>query len=144
MHSIRQWMVGLAVGLGGLVASAPSTAAFVDLSYQVVSLGTPGRYEYRYTITNTSLASPLSWFSVDFSTSLYEESTLAVTSTGTSDWAEQILGSVLGNPAQYDAYRTVGAGLGIGQSFSGFAVAFTWLGAGTPGAQAFTVYDAGT
>ncbi|MEO8444764.1 MAG: hypothetical protein ABI567_07150, partial [Gammaproteobacteria bacterium] len=36
------------------------------------------------------------------------------------------------------------AGIASGQSVSGFAVSFTWLGAGTPGAQTFQIYDAST
>lgn len=131
-------------GLCALMASTFSAAAPVTIDYELSALSTPGRYEYRYTVTNVSLAAPLAWFSIDFDTSLYDEASLQITTTGLGDWSEQILGSVLANPAQYDAYKTVGAGLGIGDSQGGFTVDFTWLGTGTPGAQAFTIYDQGT
>ena len=131
--------------LAGLLPFGASIAGPVTIDYELTALGTPGRYEYRYTVTNVSLASTLSWFSIDFNSALYDESSLLITSSGLGDWSEQILGSIaiLGVPAQYDAYKTMGAPLGIGDSEVGFTVQFTWLGAAGPGAQAFTVYDPG-
>lgn len=133
-------------GVFALMASALSAASPVTIDYELTALAAPGRYEYRYTLTNVSLATPLSWFSVDFDTALYDESSLAITSTGLGDWSEQLLASIpaLGVPAQYDAYKTVGAGLGIGDTETGFTVEFNWLGTGTPGSQAFTIYDPAT
>jgi hypothetical protein len=135
----------------GLVAAVLTIVSFhasaqaVEVEYELIDLGTPGRYEYRYTFTNLSSTTPVNWFSVDFDTSLYDESSLSVSSIGLGDWSEQFLSSVLGTPAQYDAYRTTGSALGIGESQAGFSVQFTWLGGSAgPGSQAFTVYDAGT
>lgn len=135
----------LAIWSLGLLPLGAALARPVTVDYELVSLGTPGSYEYRYTVTNASLASPVSWFSVDFDTALYDESSLLITTTGLGDWSEQILSSIpiLAVPAQYDAYKTTGAPLDIGDSEAGFTVQFTWLGAGTPGVQAFTVYDPG-
>jgi hypothetical protein len=136
---------GLAISSFGLLPLGAALAGPVTVEYELASLGTPGRYEYRYTVTNVALASPVSWFSVDFDPALYDESSLLITSTGLGDWSEQILGSIpiLDVPAQYDAYKTTGTPLDIGDSEAGFTVQFTWLGTGTPGAQAFTVYDPG-
>jgi hypothetical protein len=128
----------------GLAFPGLSVAGPVVIDYEVGALGPTGRYEYRYTLTNVALASPVSWFSVDFDTALYDEASLLITSTGLSDWSQQILGSVFANPAQYDAYKTVGPGVGIGSAAAGFSVAFTWLGAGAPSGQAFTIYDPAT
>ena len=130
--------------LVGLVVSGPSLAVPVTIDYELTALAAVNRYEYRYTVTNLSLAVPVGWFSTDFDTALYDEASLLITSPGLSDWSEQILASVLGTPAQYDAYKTIGAALGIGDSETGFTVQFTWLGAATPGSQAFTVYDPST
>ncbi len=134
------------VGLLALMASTLSAASPVTIGYELTALAAPGRYEYRYTLTNVSLAPPLSWFSVDFDTALYDESSLVITTTSLGDWSEQLLASIpaLGVPAQYDAYKTVGAGLGIGDTETGFTVEFNWLGTGTPGSQAFTIYDPAT
>jgi hypothetical protein len=138
----------VSAGAAALALLAPLTvsAAAVSIEYNLVALGVPGRFEYQYTVKNFSLAADLHWFSVDFDPYLYDESSLAVTSTGTGDWAEQLLASIpiLGVPAQFDAFKTSGAALAPGDSETGFSVAFTWLGIGTPGSQGFTVYDANT
>lgn len=127
-----------------ITAPLQARAAAVSIDYQLTSLAAPSRYEYLYSITNDSLASPLSWFSIDFDTALYDESSLVISTVGLGDWSQLMLASVPGLPAQYDAYNTAGTGLAIGSSLTGFKVEFTWLGAGTPGSQAFTVWDPGT
>ena len=142
--SLLQFMVKLAAGLLALVVLMTSTlsrAGPVTIGYEVSALLTPGRYAYRYALTNVSLAAPLSWFSIDFEPALYDEHSLVITAVGLGDWSQQILGSVLANPAQYDSYNGAGTGLNIGDALTGFTVDFTWLGAGAPGSQAFTVYD---
>lgn len=145
-RSLRRRFASAAAVLFALVAATPSVAAPSTIDFELTALATPGRYEYRYTLTNVSSATPLSWFSVDFDTALYDESSLTITSVGLGDWDEQLLGSIpdFGVPAQYDAYKTVGAGLNIGDTETGFKVAFTWLGVGSPGSQAFTIYDPAT
>ncbi|MEO5734106.1 MAG: hypothetical protein ABIN96_11865 [Rubrivivax sp.] len=127
----------------GIAFAGAAQAAAVTIDYELTALAAPGRYEIRYTATNTSLAAGLGWFSVDFDPALYDESSLLISSAGVGAWSEQILASlpIFGVPAQYDVIKTGGAPLGIGQSEAGFAVQFTWLGAAMPGAQAFTVYD---
>ena len=127
-----------------ITAPLQARAAAITVDYQLTSLAAPSRYEYLYTITNDSLASPLSWFSIDFDTALYDESSLVISTAGLGDWSQLMLASVPGLPAQYDAYNTAGTGLAVGESLTGFKVEFTWLGAGTPGSQAFTVWDPGT
>lgn len=82
--------------------------------------------------------------SIDFDPALFDETSLSVTSTGTGDWSELILGSFLAVPAQYDAYYLGADALAIGDSASGFAVRFDWLGAGTPDGQTFTIWDTGS
>lgn len=137
---------GTAAGLLALMVATPSLAGSVTVDYELNALAAPSQYEYRYTITNISSATPISWFSIDFAIALYDESSLLIASAGLGDWSEQILVSVplLGVPAQYDAYKTIGSALGIGDSETGFTVQFTWLGTGTPGSQAFTIYDPAT
>ena len=144
LRSLPRFMAHLAAGLLALPALMTPTlsrAGPVTIGYEVNALVAPGRYEYRYTLANVSLATPLSWFSIDFDPTLYDEISLVITTAGLGDWSQQILGSVLANPAQYDAYNGAGTGLNIGDALAGFTVDFTWLGAGAPGSQAFTVYD---
>jgi hypothetical protein len=126
------------------VAAAHSTAGPVRIGYELTPLATPSRFEYRYTVINVSFATPVRWFSVDFDPALYAETSLAITSFGLSDWTQQILASVPGLPAQYDAHKGTGGALGIGDSAGTFSVQFTWLGTGTPGSQAYTIWDPAT
>ena len=144
LRSTLHFFAATGASLFALMAATVCVAGPVIIDYELTALAAPGRYEYRYTLTNVSLATPLSLFSVDFDTALYNESSLTITSTGLGEWSEQILGSVLANPAQYDSYKTVGAGLNTGDTETGFTVEFDWLGVGTPGNQAFTIYDPAT
>jgi len=142
--SSKRRLSAYATGLCLMLAVSPAVAVPVTIDYDLTALAAPARYEYHYTVTNLSLTTPVNWFSIDFDAALYEESSLLITSTGLSSWSEQILASVFATPAQYDAYKTAGAPLDIGDSQAGFTVQFTWLGAGTPGSQAFTIYDSAT
>jgi hypothetical protein len=130
-----------AAGLSLFLVWLQAAAVPVTIDYSLTALAAPSRYEYRYTVSNDSSATPVGWFSIDFDTALYQESSLLITSVGVGGWSQQILSSVFANPAQYDAYKTASAPLAMGESATGFAVQFTWLGSGAPGAQAFTVYD---
>jgi len=132
----------LSLCFAGVAAAAAGPPVEVD--YELKALTEPFHYEYVYTLKNNSLALAPSWFSIDFDTARYDESSLKVTSTGKSSWTEQVLASVPGLPAQYDAYKSVGMGPASGGSESGFTVQFTWLAPGSPGSQAFTIWDAST
>ena len=46
-------------GLIALAASLPCIAGPVTIDFDLSALATPGRYEYRYTVTNVSLATPV-------------------------------------------------------------------------------------
>jgi hypothetical protein len=142
-YSFKRFFAKVVIGLTSLASAAPGICAPVTIDYELNSLASPGRYEYRYNLTNVSLSATVSWFSVDFDPALYAESSLLITSTGLANWSQQLLASIgaLGVPAQYDALKTSGAPLGVGESEAGFTVEFTWLGTGSPGSQAFAIYD---
>ncbi len=140
-RSALRFMRNTVTGAFALMASMLSLAGPTTIDYELTALASPGRYVYRYALTNVSLVTPLSWFSIDFDAAMYDESSLAITTTGLGDWSQQILGSVLANPAQFDSYNVLGKGLDIGDTLAGFTIEFIWLGAGSPGSQAFTIYD---
>ena len=140
----RRFVSGAVLGGCVLAASSPGIAASVSIDYSLVPLASPSQYEYRYKVTNDALSPSLSWFSIDFDPALYDEGSLLIASVGKAGWVELILLSAPAFPAQYDAYKATGAPLGVGESETGFAVRFTWLGTGVPGAQVFTVYDPAT
>ncbi|MDH5512086.1 MAG: VPLPA-CTERM sorting domain-containing protein [Gammaproteobacteria bacterium] len=121
-----------------------SQASAVSIQYELTPLG-GSQYRYIYTVSNdgslgTGIAIGL--FDVMFDPALYQESTLAISTPAplASGWDQLLLASAPGVPAAYDALALAG-GIADGTSLGGFAVDFTWLGAGTPGSQAFAIYD---
>jgi hypothetical protein len=127
------------------IALVASSAHAAVIRYQVTNVaGTTWRYDYTV-VNDGSPAGNIRLFDIDFDPALYDEASLAIVSGAsiTASWDEMFLASGLNVPAAYDVLAT-GSGIANGQSVSGFAVSFTWLGAGTPGAQAFQIYDAST
>jgi hypothetical protein len=126
-----------------LLAATPARATTVE--YHLTALG-GSSYRYVYTVTNDgSLGGSLGGFDVFFDPSLILESSLTIVTPAALavEWNELILGSGVLVPAAYDALALAG-GIPNGGSASGFAVDFTWIGPGTPGAQAFEIFDPDT
>lgn len=116
-------------------------------SYDLQNLG-GNQYSYTYAIENNgSLAegASITEFQLLFDPMQYDELSLNFSNNGafSADWVSQFLTSAPGIPASFDIY-TLGNGIPVGERISGFSVAFTWLGAGLPGAQEFQIYDANT
>lgn len=130
----------------GLATLFVSPAHAISITTALTDLGS-NSYRYAYTVTNDgSLGSGVSLglFDLWFDPVLYDEASLTPVSSSAvmNDWLETILASAPGGvPALYDV-SALGTGLAVGQSLSGFAVQFTWLGtAAPPLTQAFEVYD---
>lgn len=124
------------------VVLGSGAATATPIQYELTALG-GSAYRYTYTVTHDgSVTGPLSAFDIDFDAALYDEASLQIVSDAgvQADWDETILGSGVGVPALYDVV-TSGAGLGPGESATGFAVEFQWLGAGLPGTQGFSLFD---
>jgi hypothetical protein len=118
----------------------PAQAGFI--SYEITDLG-GANYRYDYTITNDgSITTQIGLFDILFDPALYDEASLFNVSDPSleADWSQMFLGSGIGVPAAFDAFAN-GSGIGVGGSVSGFAVQFSWLGTGSPGAQTFEIYD---
>lgn len=120
------------------------TANAIAINYNLIALGGDD-YRYEYTVTNDgSLGAgiALEWFAILFDPVLYDESSLTIVTADppASDWDELILGSGLLIDAAYDVFALAG-GIADGGNVTGFAVEFTWLGTGAPGAQPFEIYD---
>src|SRR5690349_2660222 len=101
-------------------------------------------YRYIYTITNSGpvgAGAPVQLFDILFDTSRYQQSSLQIVTPSTLQlaWSETLLGALPGVPAAYDVLALHG-GIPAGNTVSGFAVQFTWLGPGLPGPQPFQIY----
>ena len=126
-----------------LLPAAPAGATTVG--YHLISLG-ESSYRYVYTLTNDgSPGGALEGFDLFFDPSLYLEASLTIVTPPAlaAEWDEVILASGVLVPAAYDALALSG-GIPNGGSASGFAVDFTWIGPGTPGAQPFESFDPDT
>lgn len=131
----------LRVLLVAAALAASGTEAAVINSQATHVTGNTWRYDYAVS-NDGALTSEIYLFDILFDPGLYDEASLTIVSSPgiASGWDELILASGIGAPAAYDALAT-GGGIGNGESVAGFAVSFTWLGAGTPGPQGFEIYD---
>ena len=123
-----------------LFASSGLDAANTEIWYETTDLGS-GRWEYTYTVYNLSLEVGIEEFTIWFDYGLFDN--LLVTTPETPAGWDQIVVQpepVLEDDGFYDA-ETLDSGIGIGESVSGFAVSFDWLGGGQPGSQFYEIID---
>lgn len=129
-----------------LFAAVPAVANTITFNLQNLGSNT---FRYTYTVSNDGTLGPgvsIRLFDILFDPALYDETSLTIVTPGplNSQWSQQILLSVPGVPAAYDAYA-ISLGIPSGQSVTGFAVEFTWLGGPAgPGVQPFEIYDPNT
>ncbi len=132
-----------------LYPQSGGAAGTVSVQYTLVPMG-GNVYRCVYSITNNGSlpgSAPIKLFDILFDPTLYQESSLQivtsqVNSALNSQWNQQLLVSVPGLPADYDALA-INGNLGIqpGTTVTGFAIQFTWIGPGSPGSQPFLIYD---
>lgn len=127
-----------------LITGLTAPAQAVSIQYDVVALG-GNQYRYDYSVTNDgSLGSgaAVQLFDIFFDPASYLESSLMIATPVPlgQDWDQLILASAPGVPAAYDALALAG-GIADGTTVAGFAVEFSWIGQGLPGAQPFEIYD---
>ena len=83
-------------------------------------------------------------FDILFDASQYQGLTIVSSpNISPAQWSQTILSGLPGLPAAYDSFALQG-GIPAGTSVSGFAVQFTWLGSGLPGAQPFQISNSTT
>jgi hypothetical protein len=113
-----------------------------EIRYQTSDLGS-GRWQYSYDVTNISLTAPIEEFTLWFDFGLYKNLAIQTLDPPASNWSEIVIQPepVLQDDGAYDA-KTLNLGIGIGQTVSGFAVSFDWLGdAVMPGPQFYEIID---
>jgi hypothetical protein len=120
--------------------------AFLQAAHSQVSFSTTdisgNTWQYDYTITNNTAINPIGELTVFYALGQY--SNLMVESSP-GNWSSIVSQPDPGLPADgfFDA-QALDNGLASGTSQGGFAVQFTWLGQGTPGAQPFDIVDPNT
>ncbi|MHC4325940.1 MAG: hypothetical protein ACYSUX_16845, partial [Planctomycetota bacterium] len=106
-----------------------------EVDYALEDVG-GGQWVYHYTLTNDTLGVDIGGFVIWFEPGLYENPSIVSEPEIGYDWYEDIVWFL-------GAYRAfaLGAGIGVGEDESGFAVRFTYLGEGAPGPQGFDILD---
>lgn len=130
-------VIGTVLLLLGL--SARATVISFD-AIDLTDTGIGDLWQYDYTVHNNGPVDPLQQFRIFFSLDDYENLAIGAAPAG---WDPLVIqpGSLSGlNDGYYDVLD-LGPGLPVGASAGLFSVQFDWIGAGTPGAQAFTIYD---
>ncbi len=126
-----------------ILLSFQAVADSLPFTYSLVNLGS-GEYQYDYSIYNNgSLGAGVAvqLFDIDFDPVLYSNLSIVTPNPLASQWTEQIFGAVGSSPAFFDVSTPTNGGIAVGDTVSGFAVDFDWLGTGQPASQPFQVYD---
>jgi len=111
------------------------------LSYELFQIdGT--QWQYNYTLFNDS-EFIIEEFSVWFDYNLYSELQLQSTPDVSAEWDEWISqpNSDFAANGLYDPFALTGNEVQPGETISGFAVSFNWLGSGSPSSQPFDIID---
>ncbi|KGF79127.1 hypothetical protein IA69_26215 [Massilia sp. JS1662] len=124
-----------------LLCLLPLSSFAATISYSVQQLS-GNRWTYGYELTAQPSDSEIREFTIFFDRNLF--SNLQVVATP-AQWDSLVVqpDQALASNGFFDALA-LGAGLVPGDSLGGFAIAFDFLGTGTPGAQSFDIVDPDT
>ena len=121
-----------------LLLCLTSAAHATSIGYTATSLGGT-QWRYDYTLSNTTLSVPIEEFTLFFSAGLYANLRDASAVPG---WDLLLVQPDPAIPASgyLDALALAG-GIAPGATAAGFSLTFDYLGAGSPGAQPFSILD---
>jgi len=124
--------------LFGTTLLAPTLAQAIIIESQLSDLGA-NRFELNYSLTNDDLASGIEGFTIYFDLAIF--SNLQITSS-VLGWDEIVFqpDPFIPDDGIYDALAT-GAGIALGETLGGFAVAFDLLPGVQLATQFFDIYD---
>jgi outer membrane protein assembly factor BamB len=133
--------VPVLIAIISLISILSSTAPATEVSFAPEDIG-GGQWVYHYMLTNDTLNDPIEQFVIWFEPGLYENLSIVSDPHIGYDWYQD---TVEPDPVwlYYGAYRALAwdEGISVGDSESGFAVRFTYLGEGAPGVQEFDIVD---
>ena len=116
-------------------------AGLVDMTYEAQQLS-ENRWQYTYMIQNNALAEGVSAFTLWFDQALYANLSIESSAAISQAWDEEVAqpDPLLVDDGFYDVLENAGA-IPVGQTVTGFSVAFDWLGADGPAGQPFEVFN---
>ena len=129
----------LAAGLAILLLAVQASATVI--SYETTNV-TGNTWRYDYSITNDTLADPLSELTLYFQLGSFENLQSLGAPAGWNGLIAQP-DPLLPDNGFID-FAALGAGVGSLQTLNGFSIQFDWLASGTPGSQAFDIIEPAT
>ncbi|MGK5060596.1 hypothetical protein ACQ4WY_27030 [Janthinobacterium sp. LB2P49] len=138
MKQIQRHITQTLLSLLGLMLCMMSAAHATSIGYTATALGGT-LWRYDYTVSNTTMAVPIAEFTLFFSVGQYAKLHNISTVQG---WDVLLVQPDVAIPASgyLDALALAG-GIVPGAMATGFSVTFDYLGAGSPGAQPFSILD---
>lgn len=141
LRSIRALHVGILLALaGGILGSLQASAVSITFSATQLSASS---WQYDYTVTNNgSLPASAAVEGIQIFFDYHDYDTLNLVGAPAT-WDPLVFQPDAGLSLDgiFDGLANPGPGIASGNSLGGFSVSFDWLAAGTPGAQAFEIYD---
>ncbi len=133
---MRSFLLVIVLSLLVLLLASPAFADGVSVQYTAINLGS-GTWQYDYTLQGSLLAN---WgVAIYFPTPAYGGGSITDLGTGSSDWLTFPFQAdpTIPAPGEYDIVALID-----NPSLSSvFGVTFQWNGSGTPGTQAFDLFD---
>ena len=118
---------------------------FADLlsqvRYEAADLGA-GQWQYTYEVKNLGIADGIGEFTIWFDYGKYSNLQIKTPNPPSANWNQVVWqpDPVLHDAGGYDAIAN-SLRITLGQSVSGFAVSFDWLGTSTPGSQYYEIIN---
>jgi hypothetical protein len=141
LRSVRALHVGILLALAAGILG-PLQASAVSITFSATQLSVSS-WQYDYTVTNNgSLPGSADVEGIQIFFDYQDYDNLAVVGAPAA-WDPLVFqpDAGLALDGTFDALADPGPGLTSGNSLGGFSVSFDWLAGGTPGAQAFEIYD---
>ncbi len=112
-----------------------------QVRYEASDLGA-GQWQYTYEVKNTGLADGIGEFTIWFDYGKYINLQIKTPNPTSGNWNQIIWqpDPVIKDAGGYDALAD-SLRIQLGQSVSGFAVSFNWMGQGTPGSQQYEIIN---
>lgn len=125
---------------GFLLTSSASGSLVTQINYAVADLGSD-RWQYTYDVTNISLEEEIEEFTIWFGLGSYGNLAIETLDPPAGNWDEIVWQPEEGlGDGGYDAVAK-DLNIGVGETVSGFAVSFDWLGTGVPGSQFYEIIN---
>ncbi len=130
--------------IGALAVGCAFCSPSLSFDYDLNHLGGQ-RWQYSYTVENFDFEPDIYGFIVYFDYGLYSNLASETPDSLTEQWDEVVVSPFsYSNFSPFEGYYdalSVNEPITVGHSVSGLSVSFDWLGAGSPGGQAFEIYS---